>query len=152
MKSPDIYLLCFAVGAIWSLATVLLGGLHLGHGHGGHAHTGGHGHGGHHGHSTYTHGSSALAGWLGSMTNPNSIAVFLAWSGGIGYLLSRHTGFEFWTDLAIALLFGFFGAWLLAAFLRFLQNHEKPLDPSDYDLIGTLGRVSSPIRPTSTLR
>ncbi len=31
MRWPDIYLLCFAVGALWSLATLLLGGFHLGH-------------------------------------------------------------------------------------------------------------------------
>ncbi|MBV8896156.1 MAG: hypothetical protein JO051_06580, partial [Acidobacteriaceae bacterium] len=37
-------------------------------------------------------------------------------------------------------------AWILAAFLRFLQSHEQPLDPADYDMVGILGRVSSVIR------
>jgi membrane protein implicated in regulation of membrane protease activity len=40
-----------------------------------------------------------------------------------------------------------FGAWLLAAFLRFLQSREQPLNAADYEMVGTLGRVSSAIRP-----
>lgn len=135
MQWPDIFLLCFAVGSVWSLATLLLGGLHLGHGHATHLHHGGHGH------------SSHLGSWLGSMANPSSLAVFLAWFGGLGYLLTRHTGLLFWVDLAIAIGFGIAGAWLLAAFLRFLQAREKPLNPADYEMVGVLGRVSSTIRP-----
>jgi membrane protein implicated in regulation of membrane protease activity len=42
---------------------------------------------------------------------------------------------------------GLLGAWLLALFLRFLQSHERPLNRSDYEMVGTLGRVSSTIRP-----
>lgn len=80
------------------------------------------------------------------MANLHSLAVFLAWFGGVGYLLTRHTGLELWADLGIAVVFGLVGAWLLAAFLRFLQSHEKPLDPADYDVVGVLGRVSSTIR------
>ena len=138
MKSPDIYLLCFAIGAIWSLATALLGGFHIGHGH---SHLGhGHGHG-----RAHSNGSS-VESWLGSMANLHTFAVFLAWFGGVGYLLTRHTGLAFGFDLMIAIVFGLIGAWLLAGFLRFLQRHEKPLDPADYDLVGVLGRVSSVIR------
>ncbi len=145
MKSPDIYLLCFAIGSVWSLATLLLGGMHLGHGHSLSGHHGGHGHSGH---SAHGHGhANGLAHWLGAMTNPNSLAVFLAWFGGVGFLLTRHTGLQFWADLAIASGFGLIGAWLLAAFLKFLQAREKPLDPADYEMVGVLGRVSSPIRP-----
>ncbi len=154
MKSPDIYLLCFAIGTIWSFATVLLGGFHAGHGHahhvGGHGHAGhGHGshsHGGGHGHGHSSSVESWLGSWFGSMANLHSLAVFLAWFGGVGYLLTRHTGLELWADLGIAVVFGLIGAWLLAGFLRFLQSHEKPLDPADYDVVGVLGRVSSTIR------
>ncbi len=146
MRWPDIYLLCFAVGTVWTFATLLLGGLHFGHGshfHGGH---GAHGHGAH-GHGSHSHSAHGPGSWLSAMVNPNSLAVFLAWFGGIGYLLTRHTGLAFWADLAIAVLFGSTGAWLLALFLRFLQAREKPLDPADYEMIGVLGRVSSTIRP-----
>lgn len=140
MKSPEIFLYCFAIGSIWTLATALLGGLHVGH------HT--HHHGAHAGHGAHGHAhSSAVGHWLSAMVTPASLAVFLAWFGGVGFLLTRHTGLLFWIDLSIAALFGLLGAWLLAAFLQFLQKREKPLDPTDYEMVGVLGKISSPIRP-----
>jgi len=146
MNWSDIYLFCFAIGALWSLASLLLGGLHVGHGHIGHAH-GLHGHGGH-GAGAQGHGHQGGAGsWFSSMINPSALAVFLAWFGGIGYLLTRHSGLGFWIDLGIAVIVGLTGAWFLAMFLRFLQSRERPLDPADYEMIGVLGRVSSAIRP-----
>jgi membrane protein implicated in regulation of membrane protease activity len=81
------------------------------------------------------------------MANPSCAAVFLAWFGGVGYLLTRHSGWSFWANLAAAVGLGLFGAWLLAAFLRFLQSREKPLVAADYEMVGILGRVSSTIRP-----
>ena len=152
MTWSDIFLLCFCVGALWGLVTLLLGGLHIGHGHhfhGGHAHA--HAHSGHaHAHSHGSHGSGAAGrnSWLAptNIANPSSIAVFLCWFGGIGYLLLRHTGLAFWLDLAIAAGIGLAGAYVLAAFLNFLQSREKPMDPADYEMIGTLGRVASPVR------
>ncbi|HEY7210611.1 MAG TPA: NfeD family protein [Bryobacteraceae bacterium] len=141
MKWPDIYLLCFAIGTIWSVATILLGGLHFGHGHAAHFHHG-------HAHAPGAHHhSDPSGGWLAALISPNSLAVFLAWFGGVGYVLTRHTGLLLWTDLALAIVFGLAGAWLLASFLHFLQVREKPLDPSDYEMIGVLGHVSSTIRP-----
>jgi membrane protein implicated in regulation of membrane protease activity len=81
------------------------------------------------------------------MVNPSSAAVFLAWFGGVGYLLTRHSGLGFWIDLGLAIAVGLTGAWFLAAFLHFLQSREQPLDPADYEMTGVLGRVSSVIRP-----
>jgi membrane protein implicated in regulation of membrane protease activity len=81
------------------------------------------------------------------MANPSCAAVFLTWFGGVGYLLTRHAGWSFWANLVVALALGLFGAWLLAAFLRFLQSREQPLNAADYEMVGTLGRVSSAIRP-----
>jgi membrane protein implicated in regulation of membrane protease activity len=166
MNWPDIYLLCFFVGALWSLAALLIGGMHLGHsgsahlghGHLGHGHLGhghlGHGHGASHapakigapklGHAAAN--ESPVLGWLGAMANPSCIAVYLAWFGGVGYLLTRHSGWAFWANLLVAIAVGLVGAWILAAFLRFLQSREQPLNPLDYEMIGILGRVSSPIR------
>jgi membrane protein implicated in regulation of membrane protease activity len=149
MKWPDICLLCFAIGTVWSVITLLLGGLHFGHGHALHGHVAHTHHGGHHasGHGAHSHASHAASGWFAAMINPSSLAVFLAWFGGVGYLLTRHTGLLLGTDLLIAVVFGLLGAWLLAAFLRFLQMREQPLDPADYEMVGVLGRVSSTIRP-----
>jgi membrane protein implicated in regulation of membrane protease activity len=156
MSWPDIFLVCFAIGCLWALASLLLGGLHLGHS--GTAHVGHLGHGsGHVGHTGTSLGHPVPQGggvrsftqnlsWVGSMANPSCIAVFLAWFGGIGYLLTRHSGLAFWLDLVLAVAVGLMGAWILAAFLRFLQSREHPLDPADYEIVGVLGQVSCGIR------
>lgn len=154
MNWPDLYLLCFFIGALWSLATLLLGGFHLGHsgaaqvGHGHvHVHTG---HGPAKigspkvGHSTVN--EPAVLGWIGAMANPSCAAIYLTWFGGVGYLLTRHSGWSFWVNLLVAIAVGLTGAWILAAFLRFLQSHEQPLNAADYEMAGTLGRVSCAIR------
>lgn len=158
MSWSDIFLLCFAIGVLWSIATFLLGGLHIGHvhvhghghaGHIGHAHAGhapaGHAHVGH-GEASHSHAHTESGSWIGSMLNPSSIAVFLAWFGGVAYILTRHTGLLLLIDVAVAAAVGLIGAWFLAAFLRFLQAREQPLDPADYDVIGVLGQVSAFIR------
>lgn len=155
MNWPNIFLFCFAVGALWSFASLLLGGMHLGHSGHGHFHLHTHGHGFHtHGHGSQIHGHGHVQGgqdgapsWIGSMVNPSCAAVYLAWFGGVGYLLTRHTGLVFWLDLLIAVAVGLTGAWLLAGFLRFLQSRDRPLDPADYEMTGVLGHVSSTIRP-----
>ena len=149
MNIQFIYLLCFAVGAVWTLAALLLGGIHFGH-HGlGPGHTD-------HGHTW--HGEDAQSGQnapdapkhgptpFGYLINPSCAAVFLAWFGGVGYLLARHTGLGFWAAFCIAAAVGLSGAWILASFLRFLTSRERPLDPADYEIVGVLGRVSVPIR------
>ncbi|HTU47089.1 MAG TPA: hypothetical protein VMF91_18655 [Bryobacteraceae bacterium] len=159
MNWPNIFLLCFAVGSLWAVVSLLLGGLHLGHSGSGHAV--GHGHGGHLGHGGTCPGQGGHpvaparfaksfaneVSWFGSMANPSCAAVFLAWFGGIGYLLTRHSGLAFWIDLALALALGLGAAWVLAAFLHFLQSREQPLNPADYEMVGVLGQVSSTIRP-----
>ena len=159
MNWPNIFLLCFAVGSLWAVVSLLLGGLQLGHSGSGHAV--GHGHGGHLGHGGTCPGQGGHpvapgrfaksfvneVSWFGSMANPSCAAVFLAWFGGIGYLLTRHSGLAFWIDLALALALGLGAAWVLAAFLHFLQSREQPLNPADYEMVGVLGQVSSTIRP-----
>ncbi len=138
MNWSDFYLLCFGVGSLWSFAALLMGGMHLGHG------SHGHGHGHAHAHGNHAHGH--MPGWLGMLLTPSCIAVFLAWFGGIGYLLTRHSAFGLWIDLGLSALVGLFGAFLLAVFLRWLLSHEKPLEETETDLIGMFGNVSATIR------
>jgi membrane protein implicated in regulation of membrane protease activity len=147
MNWSQLYLVCFGIGALWSLVATLMGGMHSSHsvhGHGAHF---GHGHVGH-GHS-HAGGSSSSgwASWIGVLLTPGAIAVFLAWFGGVGYILTRHSPFSHWLDLAIAILLGVVGAMLLGSFFKWLLSHEKPLDPADTEMIGMLGRVSCAIRP-----
>lgn len=131
MNWSEFCLLCFVIGSAWSLATLLLGGLHAGHLVRGHGHRGGL-----HAHSRWS-----------ALVNPSAIAVFLAWFGGIGYLLSRYSGLFLWINVVISVAVGLAGAWCVACFLRALQAREKPLDPLDYEMVGVLGRVSAAVRP-----
>jgi membrane protein implicated in regulation of membrane protease activity len=140
MNWQQIYLICFGVGSSWSVVSLLLGGMHLGHASHGHVHHG-------HGHGAHSHAAQpGWANWVGTLLTPGCVAVFLAWFGGVGYLLTRHSALGGWLDLTIAILLGLAGAVLLGAFLRWLQSHEKPLEWTDTNVVGMLGRVSSTIR------
>jgi membrane protein implicated in regulation of membrane protease activity len=144
MNWPEIYLICFGIGTLWSIVSLFMGGMHLGHGAHGHAHAG-HAHGPHgHAHSS---SQSGWTNWLGALLSPGCVAIFLAWFGAIGYLLTRHSALGRWVDLTIAIVVGLAGAVLLGAFLGWLQSHEKPLEAMDTEVIGMLGKVSSTIRP-----
>ncbi len=165
MTWSNFYLVCFLVGFLLSLVSLLLGSfhvhVHLPHGgHGFHLHAGGEGAGhiaataathavhgvGHavHGAGAETHAHADI-----SPLNFGTIAAFLAWFGGSGFLLTRFS--EFWVvGLAIAMLFGLAGAAIVFTFVVKLSSPEENLDPSDYDVVGVLGRVVSRIRPGGT--
>jgi membrane protein implicated in regulation of membrane protease activity len=131
------YLICFVVGFGLSALSFLIGGLHLPHfhfDHGLHAH---HGHGG--------HGDGAP--WF----NLGTVAAFLAWFGGTGYLLLQYSTMWFGIALLISTLAGLGGATIVFLFLaRILLRNERPLDSADYEMIGVLGRLSLPIRAGGT--
>jgi len=138
MTWSDFYLICFALGCILSLFS-LLGSAHL---HLPHIHwdTGGHAHG-HHG---------TGGGEIGPV-NFGTVTAFLAWFGGAGYLLTRFFSFWFMIAFGIACLSGLIGAALVFFFLaRVLVQKEEELDPADYEMIGVLGVVSSNIRASGT--
>jgi hypothetical protein len=136
MTWADFYLVCFIVGFVLSLISALGGFIHIPHGHHGHVHFG-HGHG------------NAGAGV--SPFNFSTITAFLAWFGGVGYLLTRFSGL--WLGLAflIAVAGGVFGASIVFLFLvKVLLVNDKPLDAADYDMIGVLGQLTSAIREGGT--
>jgi membrane protein implicated in regulation of membrane protease activity len=129
MTWESFYFCCFLIGFFFSLLSFLagFGFLHIPH----HFHL-------HAGHPAGRGGSSPV--------NFGTVAAFLAWFGGAGYILSRYS--SIWTLLALlfALLSGLGGAAAVFWFLvKVLLAHEEPLDPADYDLIGVLGRVSSTV-------
>ena len=131
MTWATFYLVCFALGFLFSVLSFLLGSLHLHLPHGfGHGH-GGRGAGGH--------------------LNPVTLAAFLAWFGGIGYLLTRFSTLWFAVGLGIALLSGVTGAAIIYLFLsRVLKAEAEGLDLEEFDMVGTLGRISMPIRAGGT--
>ena len=155
MTWTSIYLVCFLLGFSLSAVSWLLGALHLHlphefhggphlHGHGGLAHAG---HGGHAGHGAHSaHLASAPTPF-----NFSTTTAFLAWFGGTGYLLTRYGAL--WPPLALlaALAVGGVGASLVFWFMAsVLWSPHENLDPDDYEIVGLLGVVSSPIRAGGT--
>jgi len=139
MNFETFYLIAFLVGFLLSAVSFFAGVLHVPHFHlHGHAHVGAKfgGKGG---------GRSGL-----SPFNFGTIAAFLAWFGGTGYLLERYSTIWIYLGLLIAAISGLAGAAVVFWFLLKLAAHDHPLDPDDYDMIGVLGRVASPIHPKGT--
>jgi membrane protein implicated in regulation of membrane protease activity len=171
MTWANFYLFCFLVGFLWSLMSLLVGHLNLhlpfGHGDVGHgldmSHHGGgldHSHVGHagHGHAAHTGGEAHSAGISEhipavsvSPINFGTIAAFLAWFGGAGYLLTVHSTIWFVFGLALSILIGLAGASIIYWFLaKVLIGNERPLDPADYEMTGVLGHISSSLREGGT--
>jgi len=83
--------------------------------------------------------------------NPVTMAAFLAWFGGVGFLLTRYSSFWVVPALAIATTSGIAGAGALFLFLtRVLVSADENLDPADFVMTGVLGKVSSQIREGGT--
>jgi membrane protein implicated in regulation of membrane protease activity len=148
MTWENFYLACFALGFVFSVLSFLLGGFrwHLPHALGG-----GHVHAGPHVHVSHAGGKIGAGKAQAPLLNPVSLAAFLAWFGGVGYLLSRFSAVWFIVGLGIALLSGITGAAVIYLFLsRVLMSENENLDPADYDMVGVLGRTSMPIRAGGT--
>lgn len=134
MTWAGFYLLCFLVGLLLTVFSVVSGSVHLPHGH---FHFG-HGHG---------------AGAPGGLSKFNFVTVmaFLAWFGGAGYLLSVHeASLGLWIVL-LATAFGVIGGGIVFVFMaKVLMKDSGELDPADYEKIGVLGQITNPIRAGGT--
>jgi len=163
----DFYLICFAVGFCFSFFSFVFGGsrfgrLHLPHFHGhgipaaggaAHAPVAG-------GHVPVAHGPGAAQpqgthqGAQGSNVspfNPPSLAAFLAWFGGTGYLLTRFSAVWVGLGLLLSVISGVVGGGIIFLFLtRVLISDEENMDPADYEMVGVLGRLCVPIRKAGT--
>jgi membrane protein implicated in regulation of membrane protease activity len=141
------YLVCFLIGVTLSVVSFLSGSFHLPHfhvhvPHGG-AHVGGGAHavGGGHG------GGQAEMPFL----NFGTITAFLTWFGGAGYLLTRYSSLVVAGVLTLAIVAGLVGAMIVFWFVaKLLVKHDRELDPADYERVGVLGSISSPIRAGGT--
>ena len=131
MNWLDFYFTCFAIGGGFSVLALLGGTFHAPHVHL-------HVHSGHAGHA---------GGRGGAVFNMGTIAAFLLWFGAGGYFITRFETWWFIWGLLLAMLFGLIGASLVVWFIaRVLMRNDIALDPADYDMIGVLGQVTSPIR------
>jgi hypothetical protein len=142
MTWSEVYLICFLVGVGLSVLSLLAGSVHLHlphlHLHTGidvpHAHAGAGGHG---------------AGI--PVFNFGTVAAFLAWFGGTGYLLRHYYGVWYVTVFGVAALSGVGGAAIVFLFLaKVLMRQEAQLDDADFDMTGVLGKLSIGIRPGGT--
>src|SRR5215472_16552520 len=171
MTWSDFYLICFAVGFCFSFFSFLFGGsrtgrLHLPHFHG---HAGGHFAPAHApvapatdaaAHAPLVHGAGAAGpgeagraarGSSVSPFNPPSIAAFLAWFGGAGYLLTRFSAIWVGLALSLSVVSGLVGGAVIFFFLtRILMSAQEFLDPADFEMVGVLGKLSMPIRAGGT--
>ena len=142
MSWETFYLISFLVGFFLSALSFFGGAIRLPHFH---FHM--------HGHAPAVGGriGTKLGGKPGvSAFNFGTIAAFLAWFGGIGYLLERYSNIWVYLGLVIAALSGLGGASIVFWFLMKLASHEAPLDPADFEMVGVLGQVASPIRAGGT--
>jgi hypothetical protein len=142
MNWTDFFLICFGVGVTFSVISLLAGSMHLHWPHF-HVHFGAGGHAPAGGHSAGRGGASPV--------NVGTVAAFLAWFGGAGYLISRYSSAWFVIALGGALVSGFLGAAIVFLFLaRVLMRRDETLDPADYEMVGVLGKVSSRIGALGT--
>ena len=169
MTWSDFYLICFAVGFCFSFFSFLLGSprghFHVPHFHGhvGGAHVpAGHvpaqGSGGSAQPATSNdaagaHNASTHAAHGGHVSplNAPTVAAFLAWFGGTGYLLTRYSTLWVGLGLLTSVVSGLIGGGIIFVFLtKVLMSHEENMDPADYEMVGVLGKISSSIREGGT--
>ena len=158
----DFYLICFAVGFCFSFFSFVFGGarfgrLHLPHLHGPGAHVPsalpGHG-AASSGGARVASGPQTGTGGKAADVSPFNLATltaFLAWFGGTGYLLSRYSTLWVGLGLLASVASGLIGGGIVFVFMsRVLMSREENMDPSDYEMVGVLGHVSSSIRAGGT--
>lgn len=151
MNWESFYLICFLLGLALS-ALSLFGVL---------GHFGGHVHMPHAGHVHLPHPGAAAVSHPGGAGTDNgagvpwwnafSLMVFLCWFGAAGYLLTRHGSFVALAVFALSALCGLAGGALVFLFLtKVLLPHERELTADETEVVGAVGRVSSPIRANGT--
>jgi len=150
------YLLCFLVGFLLSVLSFLAGAVHF-HlpfhihlpFHGAH-HVGGLSGAGHAHGAGLKSGSMKSGGHL-SWLDASTILAFLAWFGGVGYILTKHSHFVAMVILVIASLAGLFAGTVVFQFMaRLVKATSGQMLDWDYRVEGTVGTVSMAIRENGT--
>jgi len=143
MSWSDVYLFCFLVGTTLSLLSFMAGIVHLDlpfklhlHLHLPHVHM-------HHG---AAHGGGTDVSWF----NATTVLAFLAWFGGVGYLMTKYSHVETLFIAGIATAAGMAAGWVMLRFLVQLVGPSEPLLESDRRVEGALATVSMTIRENGT--
>lgn len=91
-------------------------------------------------HSSGDHG-------FGSFFNVTAILAFITWFGGVGYLVRNGLGWHWAFAILMAVAGGLVAATLVRFFIvKVLRSGSEALDPRDFEKVGVLARVTSPIR------
>jgi membrane protein implicated in regulation of membrane protease activity len=140
-----VYLICFTLGLSLTVLSALGAFSHIHFGHV-HLHLG-------HGHS-HVHVPNVRGAVTKSSVSPVNgftLAAFLCWFGGCGYLLARSGDFGLFVVLAIATITGLAGGAILFWFLvKVLLPHEHEMTAAETDIVGILGVVTGTIREDGT--
>jgi membrane protein implicated in regulation of membrane protease activity len=146
MTWTDFYLLCFMVGFTLSVLSFLGGAAHIHLPFKWHLPF----HGWHHASGLAGQGMPHVRGGL-SWFNAMTVMTFLAWFGGIGYILSTHSRLVAIAALLIAASAGIFAARVVFKFMaKIVKVSDAHMLDWDYRIEGTVGTVSSPIRKNGT--
>lgn len=162
MNWETFYLVCFLAGLMLSFVSLLGGMGHFGgHAHLPHVHVP---HAGHVPHMHVPHGGAVHGAGMNGATaatasagpevpwwNAFSIMIFLCWFGAAGYLLTKYGSFVAGLVVVMAAICGLAGGAILFLFMnKFLMPHERELTAFETDVVGVVGRVSSPVRTGGT--
>lgn len=155
---PNVFLVCFVVGFVLALMSVMSGLLqlhlpgdlgHVFHVHVPHTHVQmPHGHihvnGGVHAHGVPGGGEI-------SPINFPTIMAFLAWFGGTGFLLTSVYGMWYLSALFFASIAGMIGASVVFwFFVKVMVASERPMDPTEFRIVGVVGTLTLGIRQGGT--
>ena len=147
MTWSDFYLFCFLVGFSLSVLSFVAGAVHI---HlpfkwhlpfpgaaGGHTSPGLH--------------KAGSAGAHVSWFNASTMMAFLAWFGGTGYILTRHSHLIALLSFVPAVVSGLFAGWVVFKFMvKLADTHDAPMTSEDRRVEGALGTISMPIRENGT--
>ena len=137
------YLAVFVIGFALTVLTFVFGIAGHSFGHGGDL-----GHGGDVGHGADAHGHGAISV---PVVNFGTVTAFMTWFGGIGYLLSAYSQIVAVATVMVSIVGGLVGGGLIFLFMaKVLAPDQIPMDPSDYYLPGTLGRITVTVPPSGT--
>ncbi len=126
--------------------------LHVGHGDFGHVPHAGHDIHASHADAGHATGHGDLSSESISPLNMSTLLAFLTWFGGAGYVLTEYFSFVTVVALTLAAAIGLVGAAIIFLFLtRVLLPGQTPyLASEDFELTGTIGRLSVGIREAGT--
>jgi membrane protein implicated in regulation of membrane protease activity len=145
MTWSDFYLFCFVVGFTLSLVSFFAGAVHIHLPFKMHLPF----HAGHHVGAGGPRGGMRGGVHL-SWFNASTTMAFLAWFGGTGYLLTRHSHLIALASLAISTVAGLMAGAVVFKFMVKLMHSDPPLKSEDYRIEGNVGTISMPIRENGT--